>query len=157
MARHRLQLRLAIVACFSWLLLEVFGMPQCKSWLGRPDYHSCDLLLFGSREEGSSHRILTDGINRIDRKDHLFHPQADTIMGRPPGVSALQFRWKLPLPQPNYPEEWRLQNPTLDAPTASRWGPVPWSNGEFRIRRGCQGAEPPSQRDVRSCCSLSCD
>ncbi|KAL8928984.1 MAG: hypothetical protein Q9208_001427 [Pyrenodesmia sp. 3 TL-2023] len=132
MARPRLQLSLAVVVCISWLLVKVSGSPQCEAALGSPDFRSCELLLFGTRIQGT-HIILTDGISRIDQKDHLFHPRAEDIMERPPGVSALQFRWKLPLPQPKYPETWREQNPTLDAPPQTRWGPVPWSNAGCKI------------------------
>ncbi|KAL8955556.1 MAG: hypothetical protein Q9193_006639 [Seirophora villosa] len=106
--------------------------PQCQPYFGRPDYYSCYRLLFGDRD-AVSNIILSDGISRIDRKDHLFHVNAANLQAPPPGVSALQFRWVLPLPQPDYPATWRSLNPGVEAPTQSRFGPVPWSNEGCKI------------------------
>lgn len=128
----RLQLWLSVFLCIVWLLSGVLGEPQCKTWFGRPEFQSCKSLLFGTRESGRL-VILTEGIDRIDRIDHLFHTRPEYVQARPQGVTALQYRWMLRLPQPSYPNLWMIQNPTLDAPTASRYGPVPWSNGGFCI------------------------
>ncbi|KAI4289583.1 MAG: hypothetical protein L6R35_001140 [Caloplaca aegaea] len=115
------------------LLPTISALPQCSLLFGRPDYASCDLLLHGARDHATG-TIITEGIDRIDRRDHLFHINPTNLHVPPPGVSATQFRWVLPLPQPDYPESWRESNPRMEAPAPSRYGPVPWSN-----ERGCGG------------------
>ncbi|KAL9020293.1 MAG: hypothetical protein Q9185_002474 [Variospora sp. 1 TL-2023] len=101
------------------LLPTISALPQCSLHFGHPDYASCDLLLHGARDYATG-VIITEGIDRIDRRDHLFHINPTNLHGPPPGVSATQFRWVLPLPQPEYPESWRESNPGMEAPAPSR-------------------------------------
>ncbi|KAL8826443.1 MAG: hypothetical protein Q9170_007397, partial [Blastenia crenularia] len=75
--------------------------------------------------------ILYPGIQRIDRKDHLFYPWVEFLQTRPAGVSNTQFRNRLALPQPLYPTWWTSQNAPGAVPPLSRDGPVPWSTGRF--------------------------
>ncbi|KAI4168968.1 MAG: hypothetical protein LQ343_005999 [Gyalolechia ehrenbergii] len=113
--------------CVVLLLLRIASAtPQCKAWLGRPDFQSCRQLLFGQRSQSIDFR----GIENIDRKDHLFHTWIEYLQNRPVGVTRTQFQNMVEIPQPRYPQSWVNTNPPGSVPQASRWGPVPWSNGE---------------------------
>ncbi|KAL8935765.1 MAG: hypothetical protein Q9216_005266 [Gyalolechia sp. 2 TL-2023] len=133
MAWLKLRLTLPTTVCIIWLLLQsASATPQCKAWLGKPDFQACRQLLFGQRS-GPNQSIDFRGIENLDRKDHLFHTRPEYVQTRPAGVSNTQFRNMVGLPQPQYPQFWVNANPPGSAPQPSRFGPVPWSNAGCKI------------------------
>lgn len=124
---------LIIIICIAWLLHQISAViqPTCnREIFGQPDFEACRALLFGTLDQ--NYEMLTRGINEIDRRDHLFHTAADTLLARdrPYGVSFYQWQQRMMLPQPRYPDLWVNSHPAGSVPAATRFWPVPWSNGE---------------------------
>ncbi|KAL9599299.1 MAG: hypothetical protein Q9219_003926 [cf. Caloplaca sp. 3 TL-2023] len=120
---------LTVMIHLLWLNLQAAAVAQpicVPHLLGSPDHEACQELLTGTYD--------VRGISRIDRKSHLFHASAETMLvqERPPGVTRQQHRNRVVLPQPRYSAPYSFGSPPMSPPRNAPEGqPVPWENGEL--------------------------
>ncbi|CAO1598679.1 hypothetical protein XANCAGTX0491_002439 [Xanthoria calcicola] len=117
-------LSLTLLISIACLVLQASATPKCLRLLGEPDFEACRQILQGQTDYRG--RTQYTGIDKIDRKSHLFHTFPQYVQVPPPGVSRTQYLNIEALPQPKYPDWFLTQYP----------GAVPEHGGERRVQVG---------------------